>query len=60
MTFESSSVTPSPEFFIDNYESWKDHLPEIKKLFRETCQAELDLWNEALNQSRLSVEKPEE
>jgi thiaminase len=39
------------KFFIDNYKSWKDDKEKITKLFRETCKAELDLWNEALQNS---------
>ena len=45
-------MTPPSEFFIDNYDSWNCCRDEITKLFRDTCESELSLWKEALENSK--------
>ena len=37
------------EFFIQNFDAWKDHYAEATKIFRRACQGEIDLWGTALN-----------
>ncbi|KAF9778196.1 hypothetical protein BJ322DRAFT_503013 [Thelephora terrestris] len=46
-----SSCLQQQKFFIDNYKHWKDDMGKITKLFRETCEYELELWEEAWNHS---------
>jgi hypothetical protein len=40
---------PLPEFFIDNYDHWKDHYAAINEIFKKAVQAEINLWGTALH-----------
>ena len=35
------------EFFIQNFDAWKDHYNEAQAIFRRACQGEIDLWGVA-------------
>lgn len=39
------------KFFISHHGAWKDRYAEASKLFREACECELRLWEEAFNNS---------
>lgn len=43
------STTHQKEFFIQNFDEWKDHYAEATKIFRRACQGEIDLWATALH-----------
>ncbi|PSR79403.1 hypothetical protein PHLCEN_2v7048 [Hermanssonia centrifuga] len=32
------------EFFIQNFDAWKDHYAEATRIFRRAVQGEIDLW----------------
>ena len=48
-SFNRSSINPSSEFFIDNYDQWKNDYPKAKEIFEKGIQAEIDLWGTALS-----------
>ncbi|KAI0079508.1 hypothetical protein K474DRAFT_624355 [Panus rudis PR-1116 ss-1] len=47
---DESYPTNQRDFFIANYDAWKDiKYQELTEIFRRACQGEIDLWNYALN-----------
>ncbi|THG96145.1 hypothetical protein EW026_g5639 [Hermanssonia centrifuga] len=41
--YEQSTINQK-EFFIQNFDAWKDHYAEATRIFRRAVQGEIDLW----------------